>query len=553
MLDSLWPITTLKYMLKKLKTIFSYDRYFYGVLIILVVFIGQIPIILRIFHTPDGYYYPLLDKVDFTDYYYPAVINFGMGSDWLLKVPYVPSDHQGSLIQIFFILLGKLSQVTSIGPFEMYAIFRVIGGIVFAALVALFLKILLKPSRARWAFILFLFAQPLVWSDDGILTKSFGVWKWWWHYGEAARRISMVAPHYTLGKGLAILSLSLLMVYFQQIKPKYLILAGLSIFIAGIAYPPPVFIIFLSLSGALVTWIIWNKVSSLDINWKKIGGAFLYLFVSLLPLFILKLELAKGYPWDRWVKAELSWNDPNTFFEWGYIRMLGPLLLFVPLAIPKIFRKYKTNFFNFFILFWFVSPFLLFPVADMFSLSKFRLIEGAQIVPMAILGLWGLEWLLRRNILLLTFGSLFSIYFLVITSMVAYNTTLNLWSHWRNVYIHPEEQNALSYLKNFARKGSVVAADTYASSYIPAFARVRTIIGYPSAFEKYSDFQDEQTRIGKIMQGVLSEKEFSDYILTRKIDYLYYETFLNGEKKLYPTQLVSVFKNRSFEIYKVKK
>ncbi|MBI4990766.1 hypothetical protein HZB96_01595, partial [Candidatus Gottesmanbacteria bacterium] len=273
----------------------------------------------------------------------------------------------------------------------------------------------------------------------------------------------------------------------------------------------------------------------------------------LLPLFILKLELAKGYPWNRWVSAELSWNDPNAFFEWGYLRLLGPLLIFVPLGFLRIFkRRDKTSFFDLFILFWFISPFILFEVTGILSLSKFRLIEGAQIVPMAILVLWGLEWFFTRKILRFTFWSLFMIYFVVVTSHATYNTTLNLWEHWRNVYIHPDEQEALAYLNNSAKSDAVVVADTYASSYIPAFARVRTIIGYPSIFEKYSDFQNEQSQIGRMMRGLVSEKEFWDYILARKVDYIYYETFLNGERKLYPSILESVFKNKSFEIFKVR-
>ncbi len=98
-------------IIKSISRLIKNELFFYSFFSFFIIFIGQLPVILHIFHTPKGFYYPFLDTVAFaSDYYYLGLIRYGMGNDWLLKIPYVTVDHAGSLIQIFFLALGKLSK-----------------------------------------------------------------------------------------------------------------------------------------------------------------------------------------------------------------------------------------------------------------------------------------------------------------------------------------------------------------------------------------------------------------------------------------------------------
>src|SRR3990167_6297916 len=115
----------------RLKHIILNPLFFYLLLSIVIIFVGQLPFVLHVFNTPQGSYYPYLDTLAPSDYYYPALVRYGMGPDWLLKIPYVPSEHQGSFIQIFFVFLGKIAAVSGLGPAEVFAVSRVLGGIIF--------------------------------------------------------------------------------------------------------------------------------------------------------------------------------------------------------------------------------------------------------------------------------------------------------------------------------------------------------------------------------------------------------------------------------------
>lgn len=549
-------------LVDQLKKIFAQDLYFYSFLIFLVILIGQLPIVLHYFHCPKGYYYPLLDKITADDYYYLSLIRYGMGSAWLTKIPYVIAEHKSSLIQIFFILLGKLSLLTNIGPAEIFAIFRVIGGAVFVLSTVLLFKTVLSKSQTRLAFIFFLFAQPLVWLNDGLFTKAFGVWIWVWHYGEAARRISSIPPHYTLGRALAVLSLLLLFLFIKKRRLSSAFTGAILAFLAGIIYPPPVFIIFFSLSLAFVFYAFLKKLTLKNILTPKNLGIVFFILGFVLPLVVLKSELAKGHPWSGWSKIELGWNKPNQHFEWNYLRMLGVLVVLTPFSLPKVFARKDVSYFKLFLFLWFISPFILFPLSNILSVGKIRFTEGSQIVPLSVLAIWGIDYLFKKikrlfslqtaKIFIKSFLTVFIVYFSFITVHVGFNLTLNLWPPWRNIYLHPDELKTLSFLARNAEEDSIIVAGEHVSAFIPAFARVRTVIGFPGAYSRFADYSFEKEKIEGILTASLSESEVMDYLLKRKVNFVYYDTSIHGKKEFYPEILESVYKNKYFEIYKVK-
>lgn len=541
------------------KKLWSGDRWFYTVLTAIIILLGQLPIILHLFRNPKGYYYPLMDRVSFSDYYYIALIRFGMGADWLVKIPYVVEEHKASLIQVFFIWLGKLSLLTGIGPAEIFAVFRVLGGMVFVFSAIVLFRIILGREKARWAFLFFLLAQPWPFFNlSKYLFQDFDVWIW--HFGEAARRISAMPPHYTFGKGLAVLSLGLFFLFLKKGKSKYLLLTGLLIFMAGIIYPPPVFIVLFSL---IITSVFIFARGPLAIlqgvlfkNPKYVIFILFYLLMAFLPLVLLKLELAKGYPWDGWQKVELGWNDPKMHFEWDYFSMIWSLVLLSLFSLRKVFNWKNMKWPNLFIFFWAFSAFFLFPLANLLQIGKFRFTEGAQIVPLAILAFWGFEKLLERikvkfiRKLFLPAFIIFSLFFAVCQVMWS---TKRLWPFWANIYFRPEVVEALKYLEKNTKTDAVVLADTYASNFIPAFARVRTIIGFPDGYNDISKFKAEEEAVDKVLRGAYTDEKAQGYMRKMRVGYVYYPIGVYGEKNLYSSFLKKIYKNREIEIYQVER
>lgn len=537
------------------------DKFFYGSIIFFIIFIGQLPILLHILHTPQGYYYPYLDKISFSDYYYLGLIRYGMGQDWLLRIPYVATAHAASFIQIFFVWLGKLSLMTGIGPAEVFSLFRILGGLVFLLSGVFFFKLILPASKVRLASLFFLFAQPLFLRENPSFFEEFKVWVW--HFGEAARRVSVMPPHYTLGKGLAILSVCFLILYFKKTKAYFIVIASLLIFISGIIYPPPAFIVVFSLGVTVVVrfFIRFTKFTPGE-AWSlpPLGWFTLFVLSAILPLLILKLELAKGYPWNRWNQVELGWNSSQMHFELDYIRSLGFLIFIVPFSLPAVFARKQNDLSRLFSFFWFASSFLLFPFADMLHLGKFRFTEGAQLVPLAVLAVFGFEEISRMlskvkdlqvDLIKKTFLAFFVLYFLLFTFLSAYFSTVNLWGYWTNAYFRPDELSALSYIEKYIPPHSVILADVYPSNFIPAFARVRTIVGFSDFYSRYDDFLAEEKKILSILNGTLLETEAKEYLEEKKVDYVYYEKDIRGEKALYPDVLHPVYTSPRFTIYRV--
>lgn len=544
----------------KIKSLFAKGWFFYGSLIFFILAIGQLPIFLHILHTPQGYYYPYLDKISFSDYYYLGLIRYGMGPDWLLRIPYVASAHTASFIQIFFVWLGKLSLMTGIGPAEVFALFRILGGLVFLLSSLFFFKLILSPRLARLAFLLFLFAQPLFLRENPSFFEEFKVWVW--HFGEAARRVSVMPPHYTLGKGLAVLSVCFLILSLRSKKKRFILFASVCVFFAGIIYPPPVFIIGLSLVltsfAYIIIWVLSRSTPAKLVY--KLLFVICYLFFALLPLLLLKGELGKGYPWNRWNQVELGWNSSQMHFELDYIRSLGFLVFIVPFSLISLVRRKQYTLWNYFIFFWFASSFLLFPFADMLHLGKFRFTEGAQLVPLTVLAVFGFEEISRMlskvkdlqvHLIKKTFLAFFVLYFLLFTFLSAYFSTVNLWGYWTNAYFRPDELSALSYIGKYIPPHSVILSDVYPSNFIPAFARVRTIVGFSDFYSQYTDFLVEEKKILSILNGTLLETEAKEYLEEKKVDYVYYEKDIRGEKALYPDVLHPVYTSPRFTIYRV--
>lgn len=540
----------------------SSDLFFYFTLIILIVMIGQLPVILHIFHTPKGYYYPYLDTVSSAgDFYYQALIRYGTGTEWLVRIPYINGAYQSSFIQIIFLWLGKISLITGIGPAEIYAISRISGGLIYVSSAVFLFKTILSRTLARMAFIFFLFAEPLAIPVSGnVFNQDFG--KWTWFFEEAARRITLMPPHYTLGKGMALFSLVFLINFLKSRKISDLLWSLVLIFTAGIIYPPPVFIILVSLAlSGLMDFITHKEKYS-----KCMSGYIypaIYGFIASIPLLLLKIELNKGYPWNMWSKVELGWNSPGMNFELEYFTTIGLMVFLVPLSFIY-WRKMKSfNRSGYLIPVWGLSAYILFPLANIIQVGKFRLTEGAQIVPLAILSVYGvvnlkklIEEKINSNlgkIIAITAVSAYTIYFIIFSSLTAISYTNKLWGYWINIYFRPQEIAGLSYLRQNVPPDSLILSGIHTSSFIPAFARVKTMIGFSDLYENFSDFEKDRETIDLILEEKLTENETQAYLLSKHADYLYKQKLSPEEEKLYPSLLENVFQNEIVSIYKVKK
>ena len=536
---------------------FKSDLLFYSAISIFILLLAQLPVILHIFHTPAGYYFPLIDQTSFSDFYYISVVRFGMGNGWLLKIPYITTPHQASIIQILFVLLGKLSLLTGLGPAETLFIFRILGGILLLISSILLIRLILPKNLQRLTFILFIFTEPFPDFAKTVLKEAYFTWVW--HFGDAARRISAGPPHYSIGKGLAVLSLVLLFSYIKTGKKYLPVLFISTVVLSGIIYPPPVFIILISLGICLLIWLLASKFKITKIT--RYWGFILYFIAGIIPILILKLELAKGYPWNMWNRVELGWNDPYLHIELDYFRMFWWLFLLVPVSIPVIFNN-KTSPEKIFLFVWAVSGFFLFPFANVMSVGKFRFTEGWQILPLSAIGaitLINYRELLRKRLnrilvtgLKWTAVILLSGYFILFAGLVLRETVLRLWPFWRNVYFHPHDLESFRYLDKDVPEGAIVYTDAFPANYLPAFAKVRTFLGFSDFYPKFIDYQHDLKDAEAILQNKSGKIETLKILKAKQADYIYIDKSVYGSHELDEEFAEKVFDNPKIRIYKVK-
>lgn len=537
-----------------MKRLVHRDNLLYVAIIVLIIVLGQMPIIARIFHTPEGRYYPLLDKIFYTDYAYVAAMRFAMeGSEWMQKNAHVWADHQPSLMWFVYVVLGKIAKVSGFGPFEVFALFRVVGGILFLTAAAALLRLLLPKKQSLIAFALFAFAQPFpFWNNGNLMAQDINHFVW--DIGEAARRVSSLPPHYSLGKGLMLVSLAagFLAMRRQRGRLLWTVIAAGAVIAAGFIYPMPVFLLLFIFSVSLGAYFLVQKGNMRSL-WNQRFFVFLpILAAGLIPLIVLKLDVAaKGFPWTLWNTAELGYNTAAMQFELRYLQMLGPLLLLVPFGVWKLLRQSTWSFSNLFVLVWFLSPFLLFPFANALSFGKHRFIESIPILPAAVLAVWGWQKLAKASARMSAFlvGGFLG-YFLLFSSLVTYASTVRLWPAYDNVYVPRIKLAALDFLRTSAEKDTVVLANVYPSNYIPAFARVRTIVGNPVTYSNDEIYWKELNSIAAIFKGQLPKEEAQEFLSAHLVRYVYDDA--PTTRHLYPQFLEKIYDHGTIVIYRVR-
>lgn len=533
------------------------DLYFLGLAACFFLLVCAQDIVLRI-HTPPGHIYPYLLTTFWSKFYYLSVIMEGTGSGWLVYMPYVIAPHPGSLIHYLYFVLGKIASVTHLMPYQIYALARIGGALLFLGTAVLFLRRAVEPKLSRIAFFLYLLTEPWpFWNAGNIFVQDFG--HWMWETGEAVRRIGMLPPHTTIGGGMAVLSLFLVLTPGGGNHWGRTLLAAVISFIAGVIYPVPTFVIGFSYGAAVCCYHIQQVVvrRGYQWNWGKITHAAVYLLGSIIAVLLLQHETAKGFPWSVWQWEVSYFNGPLGQFFLRYPQQLGILL---PLAIVGLFRRKIISIEDWLVGIWAFSGFILAPFATNLHLASYRIIQGQQWLPLSILAAYGIShiavWLrstmhARYSAMIIGMGTgLIMLYFGVYAVLSGYQTVSGLWPYSANIYIPPDTQQAFAFVHRNVASDSIVIAELYTANMLPGFARVRTVIGYPPDYEKEEDYERDLAITDAFLSRSLSEDAARALITSWHADIVYADASAGVALRPY-TFLKPVYSNHTVVIARV--
>jgi hypothetical protein len=348
-----------------------------------------------------------------TDYQlYLSKIRQGKEGAWLAKEKYTTEPHEGSLSQILYVFIGRVSDWVHVQtPYVWfsYHVMRVFFG-------ALLLFVIWKISQwaftsFSWQIILFLLivtasTWPKFETVDG--WPRFGGFMPWYTVVDSLQRTTFL-PHVMLAQALLAFILWVFSGGFltKRLLGNWIFLGCVGI-ILGVIFPPAIVFLY----GVLGFWSLFDIVSlvarpglaSFNIRKlffslvrEKLFGRIVFVAMTI-PTLIYYALLFQQYPWKRLVEFDVL--HPTKFSYLEYFLALGATLPLGLAGTALVIAKKEQRFFGFSI--W-VFAWLFFMVLFHFipQQSPTRFTQMAPHIPLGVLSMYaiytGYHWLKEKK------------------------------------------------------------------------------------------------------------------------------------------------------------
>lgn len=311
-------------------------RYIWGLLIVFFILFSFSPTLYEISKkdTLSGRTFELIHNY-ITDYnFYLSRIREGMEGRWTVVERYTSEPHTGSLVQIFYLLLGKVDNhapTVFLGVTGAYHIARIILGALILIFIALWVRTLF-PSFL-WQIMAFLVVVTAsVWPHIVVVGEGlrFGGPMSWWTLMDNLQRMTFL-PHLLIGQSLLLFLLLSGSDETTLTRPGNWVFLGILAFVLGMIFPPG--LVFLGASyGVMILLSLlshWKDMKKNKESWitTHILSRAMIGIISF-PSFLYFSLMFGVYPWKRLVELDILHPLPFQFPE--YIQALGPTL---PLGI----------------------------------------------------------------------------------------------------------------------------------------------------------------------------------------------------------------------------
>lgn len=293
-----------------------------------------------------------------TDYnLYLSKIRQGKEGSWLAREKYTAEPHEGSLSQILYVFIGRVSDWVKVQTPYIWFSYHVMRFFFSALLLFVIWQVTgWVFQRFSWRVLSFLLivtasTWPKFESVDG--WPRFGGYMPWYTMVDSLQRTTFM-PHVMFGQAmLAFIVWVFVGGFLTKKHPLNWIFLGLIGFILGIIFPPAIFFLY----GMLGMWsafelvlLFWHEkehlgdVKSLVRTLKTWGMERLFgrvVFIAMtFPTMLYYALLFSQYPWKRLVEFDVI--NPTKFSYIEYFLALGPTLLFGILGIVVVYINRKN-------------------------------------------------------------------------------------------------------------------------------------------------------------------------------------------------------------------
>jgi len=487
---------------------------------------------------------------------YIAKMGQGARGQWLFHLPYTSEDHDGAILFIFHLLLGKLAKLRGLSLVNVYHLARLGCGLFLLWMTYVFISYFVSfVALRRIAFLLLCFSSGLGWllitlglsSDipiDFLLPEAFTF------------LILYAFPHMALARTLMLGTFILTLTAFRRNQIVYAILAGIACFLVGLIVPFYVGVAYVVLGSYLVA-LLGKRWC---IPWRELGLAAIVVFISA-PVLLYNGYIFWTNPIFRiWAEQNLILSPHPLHYVSGY----AIVALLAIGGIGYMLRRSESE--KLFLVSWVlvVPPLLYIP----FNLQR-RLIEGFQI-PLCILASLGLaRYVLpavtrsgpTRSLTRFQRYTRPKLRRFVITAIILLTVPSNLLliatSLIQVSYLSPPifhegmELEAIDWLAAHTQLSDTVFSSHEAGNYIPARAGNRVFLGHgPETIHS----EEKEDIVRQFFQAQTSDAYREEILRQYNIAYLFYgpvERALGDFQPATSPYLQEVFANGRYAIYKV--
>jgi hypothetical protein len=522
---------------------------------------------------------------------YLSKIRQGFEGKWTGQEKYTSEPHKGSLIQEFYVFLGRIGGIMDLNPNHAYQLGRAILSPLLLIVVLLFILYYFKSTF--WQIIGFTITLvsgsfPRFYSNsDGVI--QVGRFMEWWSNIDAVQRISFL-PHIVFGQVTSLFILYELALCKKKITINRLILYAILGNLTGLVFPPSLITLNGVLMLIILIYIVKSTVSNTKIELNEFIP-FIYFIIFCIPSLLYILILTKQMPWSSLV--DFHRTHPMMIPFWDYILGTGPIFFLgamgAVLSIINRDKKFQP------LILWVIVTFgfaLLF--THIKEQSPLRFTQTGLFIPLGILGTYffkefchlpdkifaGIKLQTEQvsnlpinnsvekiELVYIVKAIFYAVLFLYIAgNFYMMHTSIKWQTNFitqrvganippvpyppQTMYPLKEWMDGIRWLRNNTDHDDVVVAAITAGNHIPAYSGNTVYFGQSNTV----NYETKQILVNKFFEGKMSENEAQIFLKNGRIKYIFFSVqekeISKGTEltKFYPF-LKSVYTNPIVNIY----
>jgi hypothetical protein len=509
------------------------QRWIWGGVILFFVLFSLVPMFYEISRAGDLHpdrYFELVHNF-YTDYnFYLSRIRQGREGAWTVHEKYTSEPHEGSYIQIMYLLMGRVSEWVRV-PWPNSGDTYHVARIVLAATLLFVMSYAAKSAfkRFRWRIIAFLLAVTA--ASWPILVYHANEWRFggympWWTIMDSLIRITFV-PHMLAGQALIIFLLLALSDTGTMHRPGNWIFLGLLAFVLGVIFPPGLLFVF----AAYGIFALFDGLSP-----AKLIGPAIVVLISSPSLLYLSLAL-RVYPWKRLV--DFAMLHPQPFQLWDYILAVGPLLLLGVIGgIWAIWKREKR--FYIFVAWVLAWAALIIAFGYIPQESPLRFTEMMPQVPLAILTVY-----LLSN--LSNLGNLWRKTIITLSALFILMGIAQMYSYWRwqkefldqkilatqplvptgSTVMYPLKDmvGTMIWIQDHTSRDTVILSETTAGNYMPVYSGNTVYVGHAGTVNT----EQKEQIVNAFFGGRMNSARAKDFLTANNLHYIFFGPQESGD------------------------